>query len=136
MSSTSINEIRKRVATVLREFPDVQAVFLFGSMAEGRATPGSDVDLAIITANPHLRAQRLDLLTALTAAGMDNVDLIFPDGRDVVLRYESIRQNCLVYARDNFDRGACYARALREYLDFLPYLEIQRQAFKRRLLNA
>jgi len=54
----------------------------------------------------------------------------------VVLRYEVIRPNCLIYARADFDHGGYYSRALRGYLDFLPYLEIQRKAFKQRLLNA
>ncbi len=42
--------------------------------------------------------------------------VVILDVEDVVLRYEAIRPNCLVYAKDGFDRGDYYSRRLREYL--------------------
>jgi hypothetical protein len=63
------------------------------------------------------------------------VDLAILDGADVVLRFEAVRPNRLVYARKGFDHGA-YSRAVREYFDLLPILAIQGEALKRRLLRA
>lgn len=54
---------------------------------------------------------------------------------DIVLRYEAVRQNVLVYAAEDFDRGEMYSRVVRAYLDFLPYLKVQREAYKRRILH-
>jgi len=129
-------ELQKTLQEIFRGFAEVQAVFLFGSVAEGRARRGSDLDLAIVTRSPALRERRLEIQAALVNAGLDPVDLVFLDGRDVVLKYEAVRPNCLVYAKDTFDRGAYYSRTIREYLDFLPYLAIQREALKRRILRA
>ena len=36
---------------------------------------------------------------------------------------------------EDFDRGAMYSRVVRQYLDFIPYLGVQREAYKRRLLR-
>ena len=105
MALAPMNELRKRVAAAMQTFPEVKAVFLFGSMAEGRAKPESDVDLAVISDAPNIPTRRLDLLASLVKVGLDNVDLVFPDGRDVVLRYEAIRLNNLIYAHQDFDRG-------------------------------
>ena len=80
--------------------------------------------------------RRLDLLAALVAAGRDDVDLAILDGADVVLRFEAVRPNRLVYAREGFDHGTYYSRAVREYFDLLPILAIQGEALKRRLLHA
>jgi hypothetical protein len=63
------------------------------------------------------------------------VDLVFLDTDDVVLNYEAVRQNCVVYQKEDFDRGAMYSRVIRTYLDFSPHLKVQRKAYKRRILH-
>jgi len=73
-------------------------------MAEGRAGPHSDLDLAVVPTSPAARGRRLDILAALVAAGLDDVDLAILDGADVVLRFEAVRPNRLVYAREGFDQ--------------------------------
>ncbi len=123
------------LADVFRGYPDVEAVYLFGSQAEGSTHAESDLDLAVVPATRACREQRLDMLADLARAGFDQVDLVFLDGDDLVLAYEAVRPNRVVYQTEEFDRGAYYSRVIRLYLDFLPYLEIQRKAYKRRILN-
>jgi predicted nucleotidyltransferase len=121
------------LAEVFRAYPEVQAVYLFGSAAEGRAHPESDLDLAILSDAPRLRERKLDILADLVRRGFDDVDLVFVDeDRDLVLAYEAIRPNCLVFARPGFDRGGTYSRIIRKYLDFEYFLRIQREALKQR----
>ena len=126
-------ELKRRLASVLREFAEIDAAFLFGSVAEGRSREHSDIDIALVPNDPGLRARRLDILTALAKQGFDNIDLVVLDTDDVVLNYEAVRPNCLVYARKGFSRGLYYSRRVREYFDFLPVLNTQREAYKRRL---
>ena len=123
------------LAQVFRRFPEIQAVYLFGSAAEGTMHAGSDMDLAIVPRNADLRRRKLDILTELARAGHCNVDLVFLDVDDIVLRYEAVRPNRVIYAAEDFDRGEMYSIVVRQYLDFLPYLEVQRRAYKRRLLS-
>lgn len=120
---------------IFRKFPDIQAVYLFGSVASGKTHAESDLDLAIVPRRAQLREQRLDILADLARAGFDNVDLVFLDTTDIVLKYEAIRQNRVIYQADDFDRGAMYSKIVRQYLDFLPYLKVQREAYKRRILD-
>jgi len=123
------------LATVFRQFPDVQAVYLFGSAAEDRMRSESDIDLAVVPRTGSCRERRLEMLAELTRAGFDRVDMVFLDTDDLVLKYEAVRQNRVVYQAEDFDRGAMYSRVVRMYLDFLPYLEVQRKAYKRRILR-
>lgn len=134
LSPGNANDLAVRLARVFETFPEVCAVYLFGSRALSAARPESDVDLAVVPAGTCTPLRRLDLLAALAKEGLDNVDLVFLDSADPVLRFEAVRPNRLVYARDGFDRGDYYSRVVRQYFDFLPYLRTQREAYKRRIL--
>ncbi len=125
----------ERLRSIFLTYPDIQAVYLFGSAASGRMHRESDLDLAIVPRTPALRARKLDLLTDLARHGFCNVDLLFLDEADVVTQYEAVRHNRLIYEAEDFDRGALYARVVGRYLDFLPYLNVQRAAYKERILN-
>ena len=122
------------LSEVFREYPGIQAVYLFGSFASGNVHAESDLDLAIVPGDRSIRARKLDILTDLARHGFCNVDLVFLDTDDIVLKYEAVRQNRLVYEAEGFDRGAMYSRIVRQYLDFLPYLNVQREAYKRSIL--
>ncbi len=124
-----------RLADVFRKYPEIQAVYLFGSAAEKRSRPESDLDLAVVPRSPAARERRLDILADLARAGFCNVDLVFLDTDDIVLKYEAVRLNRVVYKTDDFDQGETYSRIVRQYLDFLPYLKVQREAYKERLLD-
>ena len=130
-----VNALKNTIAVVLDRFPEIQAAYLFGSVAEGRATAGSDLDLALVPKGASAHDARLDILAALSDAGLDKVDLVFLDVDDVVLRFEAVRPNVLIFARGDFDHGAYFSRILREYFDFEPILAVQREAYKRRLLH-
>lgn len=125
--------IQRIVTRVLRGYPDVSAAFLFGSHAAGTAIGSSDVDIALVGPRERLGEHKLEILADLARAGLDNVDLVLLDGADPALRFEAVRPNCLVYATPDFDRGSYYSLALREYFDFEPYLQVQREALQRRL---
>lgn len=86
--------------------------------------------------HPQVHSRKLDILTDLARVGLEDVDLVFLDTDDIVLKYEAVRQNQLVYHREDLDRGAFYSLVVRQYLDFLPYLEVQREAYRRRILGS
>ena len=123
-----------RLRSIFERYTDIQAVYLFGSMAAGTAHVGSDLDLAIVPRGPALRSRKVDLLADLARHGFCDVDLLFLDSADIVTQYEAVRLNWLIYEAEDFDRGAMYSTVVRQYLDFLPYLNVQRAAYKERIL--
>jgi hypothetical protein len=124
-----------RLRNIFERYTDIQAVYLFGSRAAGTAHAGSDLDLAIVPRNLALRSRKLDLLADLAGHGFCDVDLLFLDSADIVTQYEAVRPNWLIYEAEDFDRGAMYSAVVRRYLDFLPYLNVQRAAYKGRILS-
>lgn len=129
------SEDRKRLAKIFSRYQQVQAVYLFGSSVTGKKHAESDLDLAIVPRSEKAREQKLDILADLARQGFDRVDLDFLDINDIVLRYEAVKHNQLIYQTDDFNRGGTFSRIVRQYLDFKPYLKVQREAYKRRLLD-
>lgn len=129
------NVFEKRLRRVLARYPSIQAAYLFGSRAVGRARRHSDLDLALVGHRDALESGKLDILADLAAEGVDSVDLVLLDDADPILRFEAVHPNCLIYAKADFDHPAYFTRTLHEYFDLQPYLKIQRESLKRRLLN-
>jgi predicted nucleotidyltransferase len=129
------NRLSRQLNPVLDRYAAIEAAYLFGSHAHGRAKATSDIDLALVGSADRLGPVKIDLLADLVAAGLDRVDLVLLDGADLTLRFEAVSPNCLVYAREHFDSGSYFSRTIREYFDFEPYLRIQRKALKERLLR-
>jgi len=129
--SFAISEIAKQ-GQVFRRYPGIQAVYLFGSAASGHAHPDSDIDLAVISADTSAREKKLDILADLADRGFCNIDLVFIDENDLILANEAIRQNKLISATDDFDRGTTYSNIVLKYLDFEFFLRAQHHAYKRR----
>ena len=118
---------------VFQRYPAIQAVYVFGSIGSGKTHQGSDLDLAIVSSSMTLKEKKLLLLTDLARRGFCDVDLVFLDTKDIVLKYEAVRQNRLIYSTSGFDRGSMYSKVIRQYLDFEPYLKTQRKAYKKRI---
>jgi predicted nucleotidyltransferase len=120
---------------VFQKYPEIQAVYVFGSVATGKVKAGSDLDLGIVPKTPSLHERKLNILTDLARLGFCEVDLVFLDVEDIVLRFEIVKHNKVIYQTSDFDKGEYYSRILRQYFDFLPYLKVQREALKRRILD-
>ena len=126
----------ERLKAVFEQFPQIQAVYLFGSRAAGRARAGSDLDLAVVSKNAPSVSEKLDILSQLAKEGFCDVDLVFLPRDNIVLQYEAVRMNRVVYRRPEFDSAAHYSLVIRRYLDFVPYLDVQRKAYKERILKS
>ncbi len=125
----------RRLSAVFEKYPDIAAVYLFGSNVSGKLHSESDLDLAVYPKNDRARQHKLDILADITRAGFDDVDLVFLDTDDIVLNYEAVKNNLVIFQVDDFDRGTVFSKIVRQYLDFQPYLKVQREAYKRRLLR-
>lgn len=126
---------RRRLEKIFSRYEGISAVYLFGSSVSGKQHEDSDLDLAIIPKDRQIRNNKLDILADLTREGFDNVDLVFLDTDDIVLKYEAVKHNHLIYQAEGFQRGTTYSNIVRQYLDFQPYLKVQREAYKRRILS-
>ncbi len=125
----------EHLANIFARYPEIHAVYLFGSAATGRMHAESDLDLAVVPRPETGAMPKLAILADLARAGFCRVDLVTLDTNDIVLKHEAVRHNRLVYRAADFDHGAYFSKIMRQFLDFRPYLDVQRQAYKQRRLH-
>jgi len=110
-------DLDRVVAAAAAAEPSVRAAWLFGSRARGEARPGSDLDVAILTAAgaPGGVADRFAATIARTT-GLD-VDVCRFERAGPVLAYEIVTGGRRVFARDQDDADRYEEQARRTYLD-------------------
>lgn len=108
--------------------PVVAAVYLFGSRAHGRAHPGSDVDVAVLTEPRAPLAERVSTQTEMARfleerlqVPMDVV-LIHPDLAPGLL-LDIFSVETILFARDRAQAQRAAGQARNECRDLLPRLE-------------
>jgi predicted nucleotidyltransferase len=119
-------------------FPEVVAVYLFGSAARGTRGKRSDVDIAVLTrarGTSHRRSRSLVeyVQAACDALGTDNVDVVLLDRAPIALRHEVFREGKPLLVRDREALTRFRLESSREYLDTLPLRRTFEKAFFRRV---
>jgi predicted nucleotidyltransferase len=114
----------------------VLIAYLFGSQAQGKAHPRSDVDLAVrVRGHPSLEerdALRTEWEEALSELlGRHDVEVVVLNGADLFLRYQVVKHGRVLFARDPAEVIADWNRTFKEYFDVKPlwdqYTQLIRQ---------
>jgi predicted nucleotidyltransferase len=121
--------------TVFSGYSEIEAVYLFGSAASDEKSEYNDIDLGIVYSDDAVTRKKVELYTCMAEQGFDDVDLVFFNTADLVLQFEIIHHNKLIYRKQDFNHGELFSITIRKYFDFQPHLEIQRKRIKERILN-
>jgi predicted nucleotidyltransferase len=105
--------------------PDVVAAYLFGSLAQGRATPHSDIDIAVLlTRAPDLLAgepdRQLQLMGDLRRFADREVDVVILNTAPPLLQNQVLKYGRRLYERDRRARVDFEVRAGKTYTDLKP----------------
>lgn len=131
-------QIADKIIKIAKKHNFIQAVYLFGSRARGEEQENSDIDIAVLLENDHQEKSgeiKIKLYEELIKKGLDNIDLVILNQASALLKYEVVKENYLLYKKDNFDAASYQSLAIRKYLDFEYYLKQNQQKFKERILN-
>lgn len=118
-ATAPMTEIDQHLRDTLAKYPQIELAILFGSLANGRATPQSDIDLAVQANKPLDADLKMALIGDLAQAFGRPVDLV--DLRTAgeplmgqIFKGRRILGSTTVY-------GNLLAKHLRDVADFLPY---------------
>ncbi len=103
------------VATICAAVPTAVAVYLFGSTASAADGPQSDVDVAILPAQPLDPVTRFDIQERLAGTLRRSVDLIDLRVASPVMAMQVLATGRLLYDSDPAVRGAFEDRAFGAY---------------------
>ena len=126
MTITTPN-VEKRLAnalTMLKEMPEVKAIYLYRSRATGRAVRFSDLDLCVVTA----QRIRQKIKTDIASLSDDCFDVTLFWDIPVAMRYNVLKEGRLLFQRDKKYTENIRMRTLTEYLDFKPVIRRFAQA--------
>jgi predicted nucleotidyltransferase len=88
------------VARLQSDITGLEAVYLFGSHAQGVAGPDSDLDLAVLVAAPIDAVALWDVAERLAAHLDCDVDLLDLRSASTVMQYQIVTTGRLLWARD------------------------------------
>lgn len=126
-----------KIRRILSSEKQIEAAYLFGSRATANASPNSDFDIAIVSkSKAFFSSNKLRLLSALSGAGIDAVDLVEVSIEDLPLAFQVIKKNYLIFKKPTFDSSEFYVKILHMYFDFEYILRTQIQGQKKRLRNS
>src|SRR5947207_2724867 len=118
----ALNE--KAIRDCLRRRTKVQAAYLFGSFAKKRPRSSSDIDLAVLlhpsVPEDRYLEERLDIMTELSDRLHREVDVVILNEAGPVLLHQIYRDGRLLYETDHQAALSFKARAMIEYVDWLP----------------
>ena len=118
-------------------FPEVVAVYLFGSAARGTRGKRSDVDIAVLTRAGGTRRRSRSVVEYVQAAcdalGTDNVDVVLLHRAPIALRHEVFREGKPLLVRDPGALARFRLESSREYLDTIPLRRMFEEAYFRRV---
>ncbi len=123
---------------------DVIVAYLFGSAARGELRPASDLDVAVLVAEPKatprstrasdrptLASLRTGLQADLQEAAHRTVDLVVLNRASPDLTHRVLRDGVLLIERDRSARVRFEVDARNQYFDVLPFLNRYRAAVLR-----
>ncbi|MEP7044254.1 MAG: nucleotidyltransferase domain-containing protein [Dokdonella sp.] len=124
-------QINAAVSGLLALFDDVDALYVFGSVAEGSDGAGSDIDLALLCSAPIDPLRRFEAQRELSVQLRRDVDLIDLMRASTVLREQIIEKGKLIHVRHADKVLDFEGRALTDYAELMDATRELREAVRR-----
>ncbi len=116
----NIDRLLPKATAYLRSHKAILFAYLFGSLAQGKRSPLSDVDIAVFLKKtkkaPALKMEILGKLNELLKT--DEIDLVILNTAPPPLRMRILQTKKLLVDKDPFLRHRYESLTMREYMDF------------------
>src|SRR5688500_18035952 len=138
MEERNADPLLRAVANAAESLPEIQAAFLFGSQASGRARADSDVDVAILidgaaSGDARTRLQRtIEALAAYVAA--DRLDVVILNDAPPALAFQVLKGGKVAFERDRTALHRFRVRTYARHSDFESTERFFRAVTRRRAL--
>lgn len=113
-------DLKNRIQQILAQHGGVRMAILFGSLAGARATPQSDLDLAVLMGTRLQAETKMALISELSQAIGRPVDLVDLRAAGEPLLGQILKHGVRLFGSDT-DYAELLKRHLFEETDFMPY---------------
>lgn len=112
---------------------DVLFAYLFGSLAKGKSSPLSDVDVAVFFQGEDFTEKRIEILGELNKIlKTDEVDLVILNTAPLTLKMKIIQDKTVLADNEPFTRHVFESATIRTFLDFS---KIEKQILEKRYFH-
>lgn len=125
--------IRIEIAAICSDVGWIRLAILFGSRATGKASTGSDFDVAVLASREVTLAEELTLASRVSAVTRTEVDIVRLDSAEPLVAREVALNGVRIYEVQPGLFTAWRARAISEWLDFNETMAPFHARFLRRL---
>jgi len=125
MSDTKAGRVFREKKSELRKMfeqdEDVETAYVFGSVATGKDTNRSDIDIAVYLResfeSEKVFDKRISILNNLTKMLGEETDLVILNSAPSLLKYNVISEGEIIYSSSKTRKAEIESKILREYLD-------------------
>ena len=128
-------EILDSVRDILLRQPDIEFACVFGSVAEGRHTPTSDIDVAVAAQEPIAPRRRLTLNDEITTATGRPVDLVDLHTSGPLLLTRALTRGKRIVKRDSAVLARLMVKMWYLNADLMPLLRMIQDTRRKRFLH-
>ena len=130
----SKGDMKKRLQALtetIKDYPEIDVLYLFGSHATNTVNLLSDIDLAILLGKNVEPGEYFDLRLKFIAIfaellGMDAIDVVILNNAPSHLAFRIISLRDILYERNPAHRVEFELRVVNQFLDFRPFLEVRK----------
>ena len=125
-------EIHDTIKNYFKEIPEVTSVILYGSYAQGRQNPQSDIDLGIATKSGLTAELKIKIISELSLIFHKTIDIVDIQNIHVPLLQEILTKGTWLLLDSNSVKEKLIQRMIYEVADLQPMREkIQTEKIKR-----
>ena len=128
-------ETLSSVRAVLLRQPDIELACIFGSFAEGRQTPASDIDVAVAAREPIDSQRRLALNDAIASAAGRPVDLVDLQRAGPLVLTQALTRGKRIVKRDSGVLARLLVKMWYLNADLMPLVRMIQDRRRKRFLH-
>ena len=123
------------VRDVLLRQPDIEFACVFGSFADGRQTPASDIDVAVAARAPIEAQRRLELIDAIASAIGRPVDLVDLHRAGPLVLTQALTRGKRIVKRDSSVLARLLVKMWNLNADVMPLMRMIQDTRRKRFLH-
>jgi len=133
----SLLPLIEKLKKVLEADDDVILVYLFGSYAQGKVHPLSDVDIAVLLKeNVDFFEKKLDLMEIISRTLLtDEIDLVILNEASLGLLFEIFNKGKVLVNKDENVRIEFLLRSVKKYIDTYPLRKLTEEILIEKIKN-
>ncbi len=111
---------QQQIEEVLRRYEYIEVAILFGSIASGRQTCSSDIDVAVAASRPLTSGEKIDLIDALALRIGQPVDLVDLNRASGTILHQSLTKGLVLVNKDPMLYARLILKMLYDQADMMP----------------